>query len=204
MASVVNERVALRPSFYKSDGAAIHLTRNAIALDRLLRLMFTSGETGFAFVADDVTSVFQTSDGALPAKPQGHPVGMMKDVSGNGVNATQPTLNKRPTFSGSPNHIKYESDENLSVTIASAMAGCTVLQSSLRSSLSVLENQNIGAGTIQVYPERAILVIDRLLTTDERAVLKAAMRTPVIDISMWQLDGRNTAWTKTDTDLMWQ
>jgi hypothetical protein len=59
--------------------------------------LFAGGVRGFAFTPWDVTTLFQDSAGTTPVTADGDPVGLMRDVSGNGNHATS-TGTKRPLY----------------------------------------------------------------------------------------------------------
>ena len=51
------------------------------ALDVLIKALFTSGEQGFAYDPNDLTTLYQDAAGAIPVTAAGQPVGLMLDKS---------------------------------------------------------------------------------------------------------------------------
>lgn len=62
-----------------------------------IQALFVSGVRGFAFTPWDITTLFQDSAGTTPVTADGDPVGLMRDVSGNGNHATS-SGTKRPLY----------------------------------------------------------------------------------------------------------
>ena len=60
--------------------------------------LFLSGEKGVWYDPNDITTLFQDNDGLVPVTANGQTVAIMKDKSGNGVDAIQTVASKRPTF----------------------------------------------------------------------------------------------------------
>lgn len=60
--------------------------------------LFAAGEQGAWYDPSDLTTIFQDSAGTIPANAIGQSIGMIKDKSGRGNHATQPTAANRPTL----------------------------------------------------------------------------------------------------------
>lgn len=63
--------------------------------------LFANGEQGGWYDPSDLSTLFQSSVGGVPALP-GDPVGLVLDKSGNGINLSQPTAAARPTLGRVP------------------------------------------------------------------------------------------------------
>jgi hypothetical protein len=60
--------------------------------------LFLAGEKGVWYDPNDITTLFQDVAGTIPVTASGQTVALMKDKSGNGIDAIQATAAKRPTF----------------------------------------------------------------------------------------------------------
>lgn len=72
------------------------LAGQGVDLGYLIRSMFSSGEQGFFYDPNDLTTMFQDAAGAVPVTGVGQPVGLIKDKSGRGNHAFQTTSASRP------------------------------------------------------------------------------------------------------------
>ncbi|MDY6469136.1 hypothetical protein SKM57_11150 [Acinetobacter faecalis] len=68
-------------------------------------LLFLNGEQGVWFDPNDLSTLFQDVAGLIPVTGADQPVGLMKDKSGNGYDASQPTNALRPV-------LKHDTDKN--------------------------------------------------------------------------------------------
>jgi hypothetical protein len=64
----------------------------------VLPLLFASGEKGFIYDPSNISTLFQDSAGTIPVTAAGQPVGQMRDITGNGIHATQSNNSKRPIY----------------------------------------------------------------------------------------------------------
>lgn len=60
--------------------------------------LFKSGEQGAWYDPSDLNTLFQDAEGTTPVTASGQPVGLMKDKSGNGINAIQAVAGSRPLY----------------------------------------------------------------------------------------------------------
>lgn len=92
----VNERVALRPELYNSNGPVINVSANSRELSRIIAMMFYKGEQGFFYDPNDLSTMFQDAAGTVPVTSVGQPVGLIRDKSGRNNHAYQTTSASRP------------------------------------------------------------------------------------------------------------
>lgn len=94
--------------------------------------LFNLGDKGFWFSPLEASSLFQDVAGTVPATAINNPVGLMKDLSGNGYHAIQATATSRPVLSainGVP-HIKYDGiDDSMTGTNSVMSTGDVTLVS---------------------------------------------------------------------------
>ena len=65
-------------------------------LSQLIKSIFTTGEQGFAYDPNDLSTLYQDAAGTTPVTAAGQPVGLMKDKSGRNNHAFQNDSGKRP------------------------------------------------------------------------------------------------------------
>ncbi len=72
------------------------------ALSALIKQLFGNGEQGAFYLPQPVVNgqqvLFQDAAGTIPVTTDGDPVGLMKDLSGSGKDASQPSSASRPIF----------------------------------------------------------------------------------------------------------
>lgn len=97
--------------------------------------LFRGGVQGAWFDPTDLSTVFQDVAGLVPVEGDGDPVGLMRDLSGNGNDAVQPAPSARPTWrtDGTLAWLEYDGvDDRLMIapmTYTSPVFGlCTGLQ----------------------------------------------------------------------------
>ena len=76
--------------------------------------LFAAGEQGALYDSSDFSMMFQDSAGTTPVTAVGQPVGLIKDKSGNGNDASQATSTKRPLLSARLNLFGQTADLTLS------------------------------------------------------------------------------------------
>ena len=64
--------------------------------DQQIKKIFSTGEQGFAYDPNDLTTLYQDAVGTVPVTATGQPVGLMIDKSGRGNNAYQTVAASRP------------------------------------------------------------------------------------------------------------
>lgn len=64
--------------------------------DQQIKKIFSTGEQGFAYDPNDLTTLYQDAVGTVPVTATGQPVGLMIDKSGRGNNAYQTVATSRP------------------------------------------------------------------------------------------------------------
>lgn len=65
-------------------------------MGQIISQLFANQEQGFAFDFNDLSTMYQDSEGTIPVTGVGQPVGKVLDKSGRGNHATQSTSAKRP------------------------------------------------------------------------------------------------------------
>ena len=91
------------PTQYVGNDIVNNLQAGSLKLGRpwitfLPNDLFLAGEKGVWYDPNDITTLFQDTAGTIPVTASGQTVALMKDKSGNGINATQSDATKRPTF----------------------------------------------------------------------------------------------------------
>ena len=66
------------------------------SFDQLIKSLFATGEQGFAYDPNDLTTLYQDAAGTIPVTAAGQPVGLMLDKSGRNNHAYQTTSASRP------------------------------------------------------------------------------------------------------------
>lgn len=99
---------------------------------------------GFYYDISDVSTLFQDASGTIPVVNDGDPVGLVKDLSSQGRNASQATANNRPTYrtSGGLHWLQFDG-VNDSLEIGSI----GISGSANRSYLTTTRLQELGDGT---------------------------------------------------------
>lgn len=72
------------------------LAGQGVDLGYLIRSMFSSGEQGFFYDPNDLSTMYQDAAGTVPVTAVGQPVGLILDKSGRGNHARQTTSASRP------------------------------------------------------------------------------------------------------------
>lgn len=67
-------------------------------LTQLIKSIFATGEQGFAYDPNDLTTLFQDAAGTIPVTAAGQPVGLMIDKSGRNNHAFQTVSASRPVL----------------------------------------------------------------------------------------------------------
>ena len=65
-------------------------------LASIIKSIFATGEQGFAYDPNDLSTMYQDAAGTIPVTAQGQPVGLMKDKSGRNNHASQTVSASRP------------------------------------------------------------------------------------------------------------
>lgn len=78
-----------------TPGATI-LGSSSQNLTQLIKSIFATGEQGFAYNPNDLTTLYQDAAGTIPVTAAGQPVGLMKDKSGRNNHASQTVSASRP------------------------------------------------------------------------------------------------------------
>ena len=71
-------------------------------LTQLIKSIFATGEQGFFYDPNDLSTMFQDAAGTVPVTAAGQPVGLMLDKSGRNNHARQTTPTIRPIFQQKP------------------------------------------------------------------------------------------------------
>ena len=82
-------------------------------------VLFASSEPGVWYDPSDLTTLFQDTAGTTPVTTPGQTVALMLDKSGNGLNATQPTTSRRPTYqvdAGGRGYLSFDGVDDWMVT----------------------------------------------------------------------------------------
>lgn len=77
----VNERVALRPVIYNSNGPVINVSANSLELRRIIAMMFYKGEQGFFYDPSDLKTQYRDAAGTTAVNATGQPLGLLLDKS---------------------------------------------------------------------------------------------------------------------------
>ena len=67
-----------------------------VLMGDIITQLFANNEQGFAFDFNDLSTMYQDSEGTIPVTGVGQPVGRVLDKSGRGNHASQSTSSKRP------------------------------------------------------------------------------------------------------------
>jgi hypothetical protein len=91
------------PTQYVGNVAVNNINEDGLILGRpwvsfLPSDLFAAGEKGVWYDPGDITTLFQDTAGNTPVTTAGQTVALMKDKSGNGVDAVQSTAGSRPTW----------------------------------------------------------------------------------------------------------
>ena len=88
--ATINSKASISPD--GGDGAIVV----GVSLHQIIKQMFASGEQGFFYDPNDLTTMFQDAAGTVPVTAVGQPVGLILDKSGRGNHARQTTSASRP------------------------------------------------------------------------------------------------------------
>lgn len=162
-------------------------------LGYLIRSMFSQGEQGFAYDINDLSTLFQDAAGTIPVTAEGQPVGLIKDKSGNGLDAAQVDSSKHPLLKSIPYFLEYDTvDDVFVVNITETLTNCTVITSTRQSPATILTTQTIPAGAYEIKPERAYVVINRALTAFETTLITKLLKKQLTDSVVKQSGGEQT------------
>lgn len=112
----INTSAALSPDILLNPSPGCINLSSFSTLDSLIRSMFSSGEQGFAYDPNDLTTMFQDAAGTVPVTGAGQPVGLMLDKSKGLVLGDEKWIDSSVVFAGlssriSPNIYRvYSSD----------------------------------------------------------------------------------------------
>lgn len=96
------------------------LAGQGVDLGYLIRSMFSSGEQGFFYDPNDLSTMFQDAAGAVPVTAVGQPVGLIRDKSGRNnhafatSSATRPILRKNATTGAY--YLEFDGSDDFLVT----------------------------------------------------------------------------------------
>jgi hypothetical protein len=98
-----NYDITQLPTQYSGDNIIDNLNGGGLVAGRpwvifLPSDLFAASEKGIWYDPSDITTLFQDVAGTIPITASGQTVALMKDKSGNGINATQSSASSRPTF----------------------------------------------------------------------------------------------------------
>lgn len=138
-------------------------------------MLFAAGEKGAWYDANDLSTLYQNSGGTTPATALNDPLGLVKDKSGNGLDASQATGTARPLLKSANGRrfIDFDGvDDQLTTTFPNLGNNVTIGRSVPGVGASILTGQTIGAGARNDSTDyHALVIIDRALTAAETAAL---------------------------------
>ena len=176
-----------------TDKSATLGTLFKTSFSRFVKKLFTNGEQGFFYDLNDLSTLYQDTTGTTPVLLTGQPVGLIKDKSGNGLDAVQATSSMRPLLKEIPYFLEYDNvDDALVVNIVKTLTNCTVITSTRQSPATILTNQTISAGAFEVKPERAYIVINRALTALETTLVTKLLKKQLTDSVVERSGGEQT------------
>ena len=123
------------PAQYVGDVATNNLNEGGLQQGRpwvtfLPSNLFAASEKGVWYDPGDITTLFQDTAGTIPVTASGQTVALMKDKSGNGIDATQSDATKRPTFTIYPNseygYLNFDGTNDFMVTGSLTFAATSV------------------------------------------------------------------------------
>lgn len=164
--------------------------------------IFANSEQGFVYDPTNLSTMYQNTAGTIPVTKAGQSIAKMQDLSGQGLHALQPTANLRPILLRGG--FQYpDNSPGFIVDVPVELADCTVIMASQTNVLGITTGQTVSAGSIYITPDGFCMVINRLLTEFEIAVIKAATRSTSTQTPYWQLNSQSLMWNPEDTTLMW-
>lgn len=169
---------------------------------KLITKLFANGEQGFFYDPNDLSTMFQDAARTVPVTGVGQRIARMQDLSGQEIHALQPDTNLRPikVMGG----FKYpDNSPGFIVNVPVELTNCTIVMSSHTDALGITTGQTVSADTLNITPDGFCMVINRLLTEIEIAVLKAATKTSTTQIPYWQLNNKSLMWDSVGTNSMW-
>lgn len=92
----INTSAALSPDILLNPSPGCINLSSFSTLDSLINSMFSSGEQGFAYDPNDLSTMFQDAAGTIPVTGVGQAVGLILDKSGRNNHASQTTSASRP------------------------------------------------------------------------------------------------------------
>lgn len=127
------------PSQYVGDVVTDNLNEGSLKVSRpwltfLISDLFKAGEKGVWYDPGDITTLFQDTAGTIPVTASGQTVALMKDKSGNGVDATQSNAAKRPTFNiydGEYGYLTFDGVNDFMVTSSINLTGTAKMTASV-------------------------------------------------------------------------
>jgi len=75
---------------------AVQIGSSSKNLTQIIKSIFATGEQGFAYDPNDLTTLYQDATGTIPVTASGQPVGLMLDKSGRNNHASQTVSASRP------------------------------------------------------------------------------------------------------------
>ena len=91
--------------------------------------LFTNGEYGGWYDVSDTSTLYQDSSGTTAVTSNGDPIGLIQDKSGNSADAVQTVSAARPTYNSAiPSADLDLVDDNMTVTLASPVAGSMIMK----------------------------------------------------------------------------
>ena len=117
--------ITLLPAQYVGNVATNNLNEGGLQAGRpwvqfLPSDLFAASEKGVWYDPGDITTLFQDTAGTIPVTASGQTVALMKDKSGNGIDATQSDATKRPTFNIYPDtdygYLNFDGTNDFMVT----------------------------------------------------------------------------------------
>jgi hypothetical protein len=128
--------ITLLPAQYVGNVATNNLNEGGLQAGRpwvqfLPSDLFAASEKGVWYDPGDITTLFQDTAGTIPVTASGQTVALMKDKSGNGIDATQSDATKRPTFNIYPDtdygYLNFDGTNDFMVTSAINFTGTAVM-----------------------------------------------------------------------------
>jgi len=127
--------ITLLPAQYVGNVATNNLNEGGLQAGRpwvqfLPSDLFAASEKGVWYDPGDITTLFQDTAGTIPVTASGQTVALMKDKSGNGIDATQSDATKRPTFNIYPDtdygYLNFDGTNDFMVTGSLTFAATSV------------------------------------------------------------------------------
>ncbi len=167
-----------------------------------LQDLFSGGQDGVLLKFDVLSDVFQDVAGTIPTVADSDPIGLIRDSSGNGNDATQATASKKPYFVETSAHAIFdEVDDNLTITIPAGGWTGTMMWATLIDVFAY--GVTIPEGTYDLITDGqytpaiglvGMLIRDGVMTAEERSQARgafvelgaAAAHTPTNFVNAWR------------------